>query len=199
MNIRRIIALLLACIALFSAAFSEGPAARTEYDVGDASLRSSFSTIFTEGHYKCGFVIDAGEYNLIATEEGARFSVSAASGEAEILFSGQFSGNAIVQLKAGDTIEFEKCFAVPSDEFYETYVNDRSAAGIMLKAGAACDLLPGEYCLTAAGEGARYAIYGGAQPEMPEGVHFDGVVSVSLREGEYILLENCAIEAQTHP
>lgn len=193
MKMQKIVLLMLVCLALAATGCSSGK--KKEYNADDASHRKSFSTIFTEGHYECGFVIDEGEYVLLATEDDAYFSVSAAADSTDILCEGSFSGNSLVTLSKGETIVLEKCIAVPSGDFYAAYRNNRSADGVLLKAGEDFDIKPGEYRLAAAGEGAAYTVFTGeAHGDVRESGAVDGECSVKLSDGEYLLLEGCTIK-----
>ena len=195
MNIRKITVLLLVCLMTISIACAESVAGRTEYKVEDDALRNQFETVYAEGQHKCGFDIDEGEYVLIASEEGAYFSISTDSNGMDILFNGIFSGNSVITIKLGEYIELQGCFAVPATEFYSKYYNDRSADGIMLKVGEEYDILPGEYKLTATSEGAYYAVFDSSiQTNILHNSIFDNSSFVTLNDGEYIVLDRCMID-----
>lgn len=195
MNIRRVAIILLVCLLSALTAYSEALAERTEYNLNDKSFRDRFDLVYPEGQYKCGFDITEGEYIAIATEEGAYFSVSSDANGNEIVFNGIFSGNSIVTIQSGEYIELERCFAVPADEFYSKYYNNRSADGIMLKVGNDYDIAPGEYKLSATGDSAYYAVYDSSiQTHILTNDIFENSSFIDIKDGEYVILERCTVE-----
>ncbi len=145
---------------------------------------------YSDGKYKIGTDIPAGEYVIFANDETeAYFCLSSDANGNDIIANDNFQYNSIMKLKKGEYLELSDCYAVPIKEAKI----DKKKAG-MLKVGK--HIKAGEYKLECTSEnGAYYCIYNDSrQQDIDANDNFDGQTYVNVRKGQYLQLSGCKIK-----
>jgi len=157
-----------------------------------------FKDIYNSGHYKVGTDIPSGEYVLI-TKEGstsANFIISKDSNSKSSIGSDYFNFMSIVTVNDGEYFNFSGCGAVPINEFDEGYIMPSDQADVTLRVGV--DIAPGEYkVITADKKQDHYYIFKDSRHILSEIVSqnfFENSAYVTLKEGQYIVLDGCKIQ-----
>lgn len=140
----------------------------------------------TEGTYKVGEDILAGEYIIFASGSSGYFCVSSDSNQDDILFNGNFDYNSIITVNDGEYLELERCYAVPFDEVGEI---DLTGDG-MFKVGT--HIPAGEYKLESEINSGYYCVYSDSrQQDIIANDNFEGQNYVTVSDGEYLVLDRC--------
>ena len=143
---------------------------------------------FSDGHYKVGTDIPAGEYIIIGS---GYFCVSSDSNDENIIFNDNFKNNSIITLNEGEYFRLSRGTAYPFDMYTQANALDTSLSGGMYKIGT--HLPSGEYCLQADGNG-YYCIYSDSRhDDIVNNENFTGSTYVTVSDGQYLLLSNCHI------
>ena len=144
---------------------------------------------YSEGMYKIGMDMPAGEYMVFASSGAGYFCRSQDSNQDNIIENANFEYNSIICVNDGEYLKLSRSFAVP----LETLSNedlDLSGTG-MFKAGL--HFPAGEYKLAVeTGETGYYAIYNERNScRIVTNDLFEGNSYVTVYEGQYIELSRC--------
>jgi hypothetical protein len=148
----------------------------------------------SEGMYKVGKDITAGEYVLIG--DGAYYQVSKdSSGTLESIISNDnFKGSRYITVKDGNYIEFKNAKMSPIDKAPVFKEEDGKYQPGMYKVGR--DIDPGEYKVVSDGGSAYVEVAknsAGGLDSIVSNDNFTGNKYVSVQQGQYIKLVNCYI------
>lgn len=151
-------------------------------------------TTYSDGQYKVGVDLPAGEYVAIASDSFGYFCVSSDPNKDDILFNDIFETNSILTVNDGEYLELDDCVAVGAEEFYSVYTIKTDKTGVMLKVGY--DIEPGEYQLEAiVGETGYYCVFSNSrQEDIITNDLFDGTTYVTVSEGQYLVLDDCYLK-----
>lgn len=150
------------------------------------SLESQNIAVITEGMYKVGLDIFAGEYVVFASDGSGYFSVSSDSNQEDILFNENFDYNSIITVNDGEYLKLERCYAVPFDEVDEI---DLTGDG-MFKVGT--HIPAGEYKLDSGTNSGYYCVYSDSrQQDIIVNDNFEGQNYVTVSDGQYLVLDRC--------
>lgn len=150
------------------------------------SLENRKITEITDGMYKVGQDILAGEYIVFASDGSGYFSVSSDSNQEDILFNENFDYNSIITVNDGEYLKLERCYAVPFAEVDEI---DLTGDG-MFKVGT--HIPAGEYKLDSGTNLGYYCIYSNSrQQDIIANDNFEGQNYVTVSDGQYLVLDRC--------
>lgn len=139
--------------------------------------------------YKIGDTMPEGEYVLFATSGNGYFELSSDSSGNSIICNENFDYNSIITVYNGEYLKLNRCYAEPIDS-----AGNVSTTGTgMFKIGK--HLKAGEYKLEANGSySGYYCIYGDdRQDDIVDNDNFEGTAYVTVRNGQYLLLNRCKI------
>ncbi len=151
---------------------------------------------YSEGTYKVGTDIPAGEYCIYCTSSvSGYYSVSADSKGDSIIGNENFDYNAFVTISDGQYLELSRSMAIPVSAIDGvSYKIDTSKTG-MFRVGI--DIPAGEYKLLNDSEfGGYYCVYNSSNPDadIVTNDNFEGQAYVTVSDGQYLLLSRCKIE-----
>lgn len=153
------------------------------------------SVKFTEGQYKIGSDMPAGEYLFIPSKRGdsGYFCCSSDANGDDIINNDNFDSFSIYKVQSGEYLKLNDCYAVPlSDAQIPTtdYTDGTYIVGTHISAG--------EYKVASTTEGRSgyYCVYSNLyRDDIVSNDYFEGSVYVSLSEGDVIVLDRCRIIA----
>lgn len=152
---------------------------------------------YQNGTFKVGTDIEAGEYMLLAAEDGGYLCVSSDANKDDIIYNEIFKNNLIATFFDGEYVELSRCIAVPFDvvpDDLNGLINDYIDYGAMYKVGE--NISAGEYKLKATSDNLKgyYCIYSSSRhDDIIANDNFDNETYVNVADGEYLLLSRCKI------
>ncbi|WP_434311420.1 hypothetical protein [Hominifimenecus sp. rT4P-3] len=159
-------------------------------DLSGKKILDTSATQYSEGQYKVGGDIPAGEYVLFAKSTVAGyFCLSKDSNDNDIITNENFSYNSIITVREGEYFTLKRCYAVPIEEAGDL---DTSQTGTF-KIGV--HLPAGEYKVTADNGKGYYCVYNdGRQDDIEANDNFSGSSYVTVSDGQYLVLSRCHID-----
>lgn len=158
------------------------------------TVKNAYGKEYSEGMYKAGKDIPAGNYVLFCTSQySAYFQISkdASSKIGSIISNGNFEYNYIVKINTGEYLTLNRCKAVP-----ETNVKISTKGSGMFRVGK--DIPAGEYQIVQTGNYSAYyeinsdlsnSVYG-----IIENGNFRGNRYITVKNGQYLKLVRCKIK-----
>lgn len=150
---------------------------------------------YSEGMYKVGSTIPAGEYVIYASNEwGGYFEVCEDSTGllSSIIFNDNFDYNSIITVKNGEYLKLERCYAVPASS-----VKISSSKDGMFRVGI--DIPAGEYLLLPTSEfGGYYEVTTDSRHSLASIVsndNFNGPEYVTVSNGQYLKIVRAQISS----
>ncbi len=168
--------------------------AAKETDAPKQSVPQESEEYYSEGQYKVGDDLPAGEYVLLNnSSRSGYFCVSSDANGDDILFNDNFDYNSIITVKKGEYVELNRCEAVPSAVFYTSEKIPADEPGSMLKVGV--DIAPGEYKLIAESDSSGYyCVYPDSRHQkIITNDNFKNSARVKVKKGQYLVLNRCTI------
>lgn len=143
-------------------------------------------TKYTQGNYKVGADIPAGEYVVFSSGDRGYFCVSSDSNQDDIIYNDNFDYNSIITINDGEYLELSRSYAIPITEKPDI---EASGAG-MFKVGI--HIPAGEYKLEATDDRGYYCIYPDSrQDDIISNDNFEGQNYVTVTDGQYLVLSRC--------
>lgn len=154
----------------------------------DESL--SASEKFTDGQYKVGIDIPAGEY-FLQSSGSAYFCVSTDANADNIIINDNFSNNSIITISDGQYLELVRCSAIAFEKVPQNIFEGKTISDGMYKVGY--HIPAGEYKVTSNGNG-YYCVYPNSlQQDIITNDNFTGSKYVSVSDGQYLELVRCTL------
>ncbi len=190
---------LLASITFSETAADDDAADEEVTTEADNTTNAASGETYSEGMYKVGTDIPAGEYCLFSDDEyGGYYSVCKNSNVDDIdsiINNDNFDYNAFVTVSDGQYLELSRAYAVPvGDIDGKKYKIETDGEGTF-RVGT--DIEAGEYKLecTEAEYSGYYCVYDSSDPEadIVGNDSFDGQAYVTVTDGQYLQLSFCKI------
>ncbi len=152
-----------------------------------------FTVRYSDGQYKVGSDIAAGEYIAFSDGWMGYICVSSDANKDDIIYNDTFETNTVFTVYDGEYLELSSCIAYIADEFYSAYTVRIDQDGIMLKVGH--DIAAGEYKLeTDEDDFGYYCIYNDSRhAKIVKNNVFEGSSYVTVKDGQYLVLSGCFI------
>lgn len=151
---------------------------------------------YGEGQYKAGTDIPTGEYLVYATHNDipGYFCLSSDSNQDNIITNDNFDFNSIITIQTGEYIQVKRAGLVSLEAFDSNYSLKTTESGCMLKVGT--HIPAGEYKITSTSSvSGYYCIYKTSrQDDIIKNDNFSGSVYVTVKKGQYLLLNRCKID-----
>lgn len=154
----------------------------------------TYTEKYTAGQYKVGVDMPAGKYIVFATDYSGYFMASPDPNGDDIIFNDNFDTHSIIQVKEGEYLKLDDCYAIPYSDDYplplpsKDYDSGVYIVGIHIPAG--------EYKISAIRTDRKgyYCTYNNLhRDDLIANDYFDGTRYVSLNEGDCLVMERCEI------
>lgn len=146
---------------------------------------------YTDGMYKVGQDLPAGEYLILVVDNTGYYCVSSDSNKNDIIDNDIFGGHSFVTVKEGQYLDVSGCLFVVADEYTIGAQSDGSISEGMYRVGV--DIVAGEYKLTSTDGSGYYAIYNSsiAPLDIVDNNLFSTNSYVTVSDGQYIKISGC--------
>lgn len=147
---------------------------------------------YSEGMYKVGVDLPAGEYLFIANSSTTAYvCVSSDSNQDKIIENENFEHSFFVTVSDGQYLQAKRCDFVTAANYTVNINDDGTFEDGMYRVGI--DIPAGEYRLTPDGSG-YYCIYKNSKApfDILSNDNFDGNTYVTVTDGQYLLIKRCS-------
>lgn len=150
---------------------------------------------YTDGMYKVGTDLPAGEYLFMADNNTSGYvCVSSDSNQDDILENENFECSFFVSVRNGQYLQAKRCIFVIASDYFLTINEDGSFGEGMYRVGI--DIPAGEYKLSSSSSysSSYYCIYDNSEVpfHIQNNDNFDGSSYVTVEDGEYLLIKGCS-------
>lgn len=162
------------------------------YDTPAAPVQPSEK--YEAGQYKVGKDIPAGKYIVFAVDSSGYFMASSDANGDDIIFNDNFDTHSIIQVKEGEYLALDDCYAIPySDDYPLPLPNRDYESGVYI---VGVHIPAGEYKISAIRTDRKgyYCAYNNLhRDDIVANDYFEGTRYVSLSDGDCLIMERCEI------
>lgn len=194
----------LLSVFLLSLLIISGTSFQTVEAVGEPkwnySLKAYEKDLYKPGKYKVGKKLPAGEYKLLAKEDGAYFSITSDSNGRDIIVNDIFDTQNYVTVQEGQYLNLSRCVAISIDKLdskNNKFIAPASKFSDYMFDGvykAGIDFEPGEYTVEEIDDMPYVAVLNNSSShDIDSNDIFENQTFVTVQEGQYLKINRAKI------